>query len=121
LRRSHILTTALIAALALLVGACGSSGAKTSSAVPSPRTAGARLVTIKGFAYEPGTLTLKRGTTLEVTNKDSEPHTLTADDKSFDTGDLNKNHSKTITLTTAGTFHYYCRLHPYMKGTITVQ
>jgi plastocyanin len=108
-----------VAALTLVLGACSSSGAKTSSAVPGAGSS-AGVVTIKGYAYKPGKLTIAAGTTLEVTNKDSEPHTLTADDKSFDTGNLNKDRSKAITLPSAGTFHYYCTLHPYMKGTITV-
>jgi plastocyanin len=121
LRRAPVLPVALVAALTLVLGACGSSGTKKASSAAAPTAAGARLVTIKGYAYKPGKLTLKTGTTLEVTNKDSEPHTLTADDKSFDTGNLDKGSSKAVTLGTAGTFHYYCTLHPYMKGTITVQ
>src|SRR5438132_2224866 len=102
-RRAPVFPVALAVVLPLVLGACGSSGAKTSSAALTPTPAGARIVTIKGFAYKPSKLTLAAGTTIEVTNKDSEPHTLTADDKSFDTGNLDKGRSKRITLTTAGT------------------
>ena len=121
MRRAPVFPVALAVVLPLVLGACGSSGAKGTSAAVTPTPAGARIVTIKGYVYKPGKLTLKAGTSLDVINKDSEPHTLTADDKSFDTGNLDKGRSKTITLTAAGAFPYYCTLHPYMKGTITVQ
>jgi plastocyanin len=122
LRRSTVLPAALMALVGLTLGACGSSGTKTSSAVPGAGTpAGGHLVTIKGYAYEPAKLTIKAGTAVDVANKDSEPHTLTADDKSFDTGNIEKGKSKALTLGAPGTYHYYCTLHPYMKGTITVQ
>jgi plastocyanin len=121
LPRSPILPIVLAAGLTLALGACGSSGTKKAASATAPAAGGARPVTIKGYAYKPGKLTIKAGTTLDVTNKDSEPHTLTADDKSFDTGNLSKNRSKPITLTKTGTFPYYCTLHPYMKGTITVR
>ena len=114
-------TPVLIAALALVLGACGSSGTTARSSATAAVPAPSRLVTIKGFNYRPSRLRIVVGTTLQVVNKDSEPHTLTADDKSFTTGTLDKDGSKTITLARAGTFPFYCTLHPYMKGTITVQ
>ena len=114
-------TPVLIAALALVLGACGSSGTTARSSATAAVPAPSRLVTIKGFNYRPSRLRIVVGTTLQVVNKDSEPHTLTADDKSFDTGNIEKGKSKALTLGTPGTYHYYCTLHPYMKGTITVQ
>ena len=121
MRRAPVFPVALAVVLPLVLGACGSSGAKGTSAAVTPTPAGARIVTIKGYVYKPGKLTLKAGTSLDVINKDSEPHTLTADDKSFDTGVFQKSDNpKTITLTKAGTFTYTCTVHPFMKGTITV-
>ena len=49
------------------------------------------------------------------------PHTATADDSSFDTGDLDKGDSKSVTFDKPGTFTYYCRFHPFMKATVEVQ
>ena len=57
-------------------------------------------------------------TAVTVTNDDGTMHTLTADDKSFDTGDLDGGASATITIATAGTYEYHCDIHNYMTGTI---
>ena len=58
------------------------------------------------------------GTTLTVTNADSDPHTLTADDGSFDTGRIDPGTSATITLDQPGTYTYHCNFHESMTGTI---
>src|SRR5438105_12978086 len=83
-------TPVLVAALALVLGACGSSGTtarpSATAAVPAP----SRLVTIKGFNYRPSRLRLVVGTTLQVVNKDREPDMLSVDDKSITTGPLDK-------------------------------
>ena len=61
------------------------------------------------------------GTTLTVTNADSDAHTLTADDGSFDTGThRSRAASATITLDQPGTYTYHCNFHQSMTGTITV-
>jgi plastocyanin len=82
--------------------------------------AAAHTVSIEGFAFSPADLTAAVGDTLTVTNNDGAPHTLTADDGSFDTGRLNRGESAEITLTAAGSFPYNCTFHPAMTGTITV-
>jgi plastocyanin len=79
--------------------------------------------------FDPSELTVAAGTTLLVANVGGKPHTLTADDGSFDTGIVDpgaqggrfagKNAS--VTLNQAGTFKFHCEIHPAaMKGTVTV-
>ena len=79
--------------------------------------------------FDPDELTVAAGTTLLVANVGGKPHSLTADDGSFDTGIIDpgaeggrfagKNAS--VTLNQAGTFKFHCEIHPAaMKGTITV-
>lgn len=82
--------------------------------------AATHAVTIKGFSFAPGTLTIKAGDTITFTNEDGAPHTATAKDKSFDTGRLNRSEGKSVTFNSKGTFAYFCRFHPNMTGTITV-
>lgn len=53
-------------------------------------------------------------------NEDSAPHTATADDGSFDTGTLDKGKLKSETFKQAGTFPYYCEIHPTMHGSVEV-
>jgi plastocyanin len=75
--------------------------------------------------FDPAKLSVTAGTTLLVANVGGKPHTLTADDGSFDTGIVEpgaeggrfagKNAS--VTLNQAGTFKFHCEIHPAaMKG-----
>ena len=77
-------------------------------------------VDIADFAFKPATLEVKAGTTVTFTNKDDFAHTATAKDKSFDTGNLDKDGTFEHTFDEAGTFEYLCAIHNSMTGTITV-
>ena len=61
---------------------------------------------------------MKAGSTLTVTNDDGTQHTLTADDKSFDTGDLDGGAKATVKIGAPGKYAYHCDIHNYMTGTI---
>lgn len=77
-------------------------------------------VLIKGFAFEPANLTINAGDTVVFVNEDNAPHTATADNGTFDTGRLGRGSSAGLTFQNAGTFGYFCAVHPSMKGSITV-
>jgi len=79
------------------------------------------VVTIKDFKYSPETLQAKVGDTVTFVNKDSAPHTATANDKSFDSGMLKQGGEFTVKLTKEGTFEYLCTYHPNMVGKIVVR
>ena len=79
--------------------------------------------------FDPPELTVAAGTTLLVANVGGKPHSLTADDGSFDTGIVDPGaqggrfagHNASVTLNQAGTFKFHCEIHPAaMKGTVTV-
>jgi len=91
-------------------GSAAASGAKTPNSI-----------TIANFQFSPEPLVVKTGTTVKVTNDDGTAHTVTAADKSFDTGDLDGGATATITLAKAGTYKYFCDIHNYMTGTIEVK
>jgi plastocyanin len=76
--------------------------------------------TISDYQYSPGTLTIHAGETVTWTNAGPSEHSATANDHSFDTGLLKKGSSASHTFTQAGTFTYFCSIHPFMHGTITV-
>ena len=63
---------------------------------------------------------MKAGATVTVMNTDTTTHTVAADDKSFDTGDIAAGASKTFVAPKAGTYPFHCNIHNYMKGTLTV-
>jgi plastocyanin len=114
------------AALAVLVLAgCGSSATGTTSQTSTPTAAGGSSVTIKDFAFSPQTLTVKPGTTVTWTNKDSTPHTVTATDGPstsaettglFDSGSLSQGDTFSFTFAKSGTYFYACTLHFTMQS-----
>jgi MYXO-CTERM domain-containing protein len=78
-------------------------------------------VKIIGFGFTPNTVTVAVGDSVTWTNGDGVTHTATADDASFDTGQIGAGTtSTTITFSTAGTFAYHCSIHSSMHGTIVV-
>lgn len=74
------------------------------------------------FIYDPATLSVNVGDVIEWQNKDMYRHTVTAiNRKSFDSGMIMPGKSWRYKVTKPGTFHYFCTLHPNMKGTFTVR
>jgi plastocyanin len=108
----------MLPAFCMIVSSC--SGYGTSSATTSTSTS-ANAVTIINFAFSPATLTIKAGTSVTWTNKDSVAHTVVSDSGIFSSGSLATNATYSYTFKTAGTFTYKCSIHPSMTGTITVQ
>jgi plastocyanin len=80
--------------------------------------------------YDPEDLTAKKGDEVTVVNQDTVPHTVTSGTgssdpnsaKSFDTSIINGGESATISLAQVepGQYDYFCMIHPYMNGKITV-
>jgi len=93
-------------------GAAASRGAaQTARIVTDPTTVG---------RYVPATLHLKMGQRVTFTNTSDAAHTVTADNGTFDSGNIAQGASWTFTATRAGTFTYKCIYHPHMHGTIVV-
>jgi plastocyanin len=77
-------------------------------------------LTISDFQFTPSTITVHVGDTITWTNNGPSAHTATARGGSFDSGTLHKGQSASHTFTQPGTFAYYCRIHPFMHGTVVV-
>ena len=75
-------------------------------------------ITIDKMAFSPAAIEAKVGDTIEWINKDAFVHTATV--KGGWEVMLPVKKSGSIVVDKAGTFDYYCRLHPNMKGRITV-
>lgn len=88
-------------------------------AVATAANAATIKVTISKLKFEPATVTAKAGDTIEWTNKDSFQHTATDKAGSFDVP-LPPNSSGKTVVGTAGKIDYFCKIHPMMKGEITV-
>jgi plastocyanin len=76
--------------------------------------------TIADFAFSPPTITVTAGKSVTWHNDGPSQHSATADDHSFDTGVLSKGAEGSHTFDQAGTFSYFCTVHPNMKGTVRV-
>jgi plastocyanin len=87
---------------------------------PSGDAVRAAKVEIADFAYEPDPVTIEEGGKVTWINRDAEAHTATADDDSFDTGNLDEGKLKSETFKKPGEYAYFCELHPSMRGTIEV-
>jgi plastocyanin len=77
-------------------------------------------VTIADFTFAPATITIHVGDTITWIDGGPSPHTATANNGNFDTGTLQKGQSGSHTFSQAGTFAYFCRIHPFMHGTVVV-
>lgn len=85
-----------------------------------PLTTAAIVVHIKDFKYAPTPLRIHVGDRVIFINDDDEAHTVSAADKSFDSKGLDSHERWQHTFSKAGTFSYFCELHPYMKASIVV-
>ena len=89
--------------------------------VAAPAAPVAATVHIQNFKFVPAALTVTPGTVVTFINDDQAPHTVTATNKSFDSEGLDTNQKWAHTFVKSGTFAYFCEMHPYMHGTVTVK
>lgn len=78
-------------------------------------------IQMKNFEYQPAEVKTRPGAELTWVNNDPVPHTITAEDGSFDSGNIMQGESFTYTFKEKGTFTYYCRIHPRMRGQVVVE
>lgn len=78
------------------------------------------LVTIDNFTFNPATVTVKPGTTVEWVNHDDIPHRVVADDDSFKSPALDTDDKYDQLFDAAGEYPYYCSIHPHMVGKVVV-
>lgn len=123
---------ALAAAATVVLAACGASAAGPAStattsgpaAAPTVGTAAGATATadvgIQNFKFAPAALTVKVGTTVVWTNKDSVAHSVNFTTGGINSSTLNKNDTFAFTFTMPGTYAYICSIHPFMHGSVTV-
>ena|SRR5688572_7126644 len=118
-RSFSVLASAL---LLLALVACGGGGSEPAADdAAAAEGGGAQTVAIEGNAYSPADLSVSSGGSVEWTNNDDVPHTVTFEDSSVSSSDeLAKGGTHSATFSEAGDFSYTCKIHPDMKGTVTV-
>jgi len=108
-----LLATVMVATLLLSAGSPGSSA---NTAEPASAE-----VKVDNFSFGPATLTVAVGTTVTWTNRDDIPHTIVSTDKVFKSKVLDTDEKFSFTFSKAGTYPYFCSIHPKMTGSVVVQ
>jgi len=103
--------------VAMLLLMAGPSRVKANDQ-PSAATA---EVKIDNFSFGPQTVTVPVGATVTWTNRDDIPHTVVSTDGVFKSKWRDTDEKFSYTFTKAGTYSYYCSVHPKMTGQIVVQ
>jgi plastocyanin len=107
--------SAVIIAIVLMLAG---SPSVTANAKPSAANA---EVTIDNFSFGPQTITVPVGATVTWTNRDDIPHTVVSTDGLFNSKVRDTDEKFSYTFAKAGTYPYYCSVHPKMIGKIVVQ
>jgi plastocyanin len=79
------------------------------------------VITIDNFTFSPKELTVAVGTTVKWVNHDDIPHLVVEKKTTFRSKALDTDDSYSYTFTSAGTFDYFCGLHPHMVGQVIVK
>jgi amicyanin len=81
----------------------------------------ANVVTIDNFSFTAPELTVAVGTTVKWVNHDDIPHNVVASNKAFRSKPLDTDDAYSFTFASAGSYDYFCGLHPKMQGKIIVK
>lgn len=111
-----------VAVLVSMVGLGIAIGAK-NSAVAAQQKPQSVDVKIDNFSFGPAAVTVSVGSTVTWTNRDDIPHTVvsTDDPKVFKSKALDTDEKFSFTFAKAGTYAYFCSIHPKMTGKVIVQ
>jgi plastocyanin len=86
-----------------------------------PQQASTAEVKIDNFSFGPATLTVTPGTTVTWVNHDDIPHTVVSTDSVFKSKVLDTDEKFSFTFSKAGTYPYFCSIHPKMTATVVVK
>jgi len=110
--------TMVVLSTMFVVSVSGAQKHTTAKAQKHPT----RKVLIQDFRFKPAHITIKRGTKVRWINKDSAPHTATANNgRSFDSGRLGKGQRYLHTFKSVGKKRYHCEIHPFMRASVVVK
>lgn len=109
----------------LVTGFLGLSPAAESQAAAAQQPAATQPATLEvkidNFSFGPMEIKVAVGTTVTWVNRDDIPHTVVSLDKTFKSKVLDTDEKFSFTFTKAGTYEYFCSIHPKMTAKIVVQ
>ena len=115
-RQARLYVFTLAAVIVTLAG-FGAARAQAHRSDAAPEAS----IEIDNFKFGVVNLTVAAGTTVTWTNRDDVPHTVASATKLFKSKPLDTGDTFSYTFKDAGTFEYYCSMHPRMTGKIVVK
>jgi plastocyanin len=94
---------------------------RTAVAAAAPPAGDRAVVRMHNLRYEPDTLRVRAGTTVEWHNQDPLPHTATASDGRWDSGDIAPGAAWRRRFDDVGTHEVICTPHPFMRAVVIVE
>ncbi len=110
-----------IAVLAVATMRIAAMAASPTYFASAQQKAEAAEVKIDNFSFGPAALTVPIGTTVTWTNRDDIPHTVVSTDGVFKSKVLDTDDKFSFTFSKAGTYPYFCSIHPKMTAKVIVQ
>jgi plastocyanin len=117
-RRVAVARAIALAALSLLLVG---GAAWRARVVYAQEKAAANEVDIDNFSFTQMEITIARGTQVTWVNKDDVPHTVVSVDHKFKSRALDTDEKFSFTFQDAGTYAYFCSVHPMMTGKVVVK
>jgi plastocyanin len=118
MKKNNVWVTGLAASVMIAILLLAGSESVTAADQPSTTNA---AVKIDNFVFGPQTLTVPVGATVTWTNSDDIPHTAVSTDGVFKSKVMDTDEKFSYTFTKAGTYSYFCSIHPKMTGKVVVQ
>jgi plastocyanin len=114
LSRATVHSLRACAAVAVVVCAAFVPAIHATAAAPTVE------LDISKFAFAPKEVTIAPGTKVVWTNRDEAPHTVTSNDKSFNSKGMDTDDKFEHLFASEGDFSYICTVHPFMTGVVHV-
>ena len=115
------MTTVLAVAIGSVLAGAGLIAVVRGGGEAAAPAARRVVVEARGFGFVPALVTVAPGDTIVFVNRDALPHTATATDSTWDSGELTSGASWSLVAGDAGTTGYICAYHPSMRGSIDVR
>jgi amicyanin len=118
MKRNFSMAVLLVALVSGIAGLHAETGEVRAGTPQKPDTID---VKIDNFSFGPTELTVRVGTTVTWTNRDDIPHTVVSTEKVFKSKVLDTDETFSFTFDKAGTYPYFCSIHPKMTGKVVVR
>jgi plastocyanin len=119
--KMKILSILLVLLAIQLSWSCNKSSSPYGNNNNTGGNANSNAVNISGMAFSASSITVTKGTKVTWTNNDNMTHTVSADDNTFDSGDMGNSATFSHVFNTVGTFNYHCKYHSSMTGSVIVK